>query len=46
MDAIYDNADRVHLAYQINHVSDFITSLRFNGYFSQVHHIRIGSISV
>jgi iron complex outermembrane receptor protein len=51
MDAVYDNADRAHLAYQIDHVSDFITSLRFNGYFSQVHHwmtdqYRLSSVNV
>ena len=38
MDAIYDNADRVNFGYQWNDPSGVVKSVKFQGYFTQVHH--------
>jgi iron complex outermembrane receptor protein len=38
MDAVYDDADRVNLAYRIDQVSGLIRSLRFQAYYTQVDH--------
>jgi iron complex outermembrane receptor protein len=38
MDAIYDDADRVNVAYRIDGLSGLVDSLRFQGYFTRVNH--------
>lgn len=38
MDAVYDDTDRINGGYQIEGISDFIRSLRFQGYFTKVDH--------
>ena len=38
MDAVYDDTDRINAGYQIDNVSGFLRSLRFQAYFSRVDH--------
>jgi iron complex outermembrane recepter protein len=38
MDALYDDTDRINAGYQINDLSGFMKSLRFQGYFTKVNH--------
>ena len=38
MDAVYDDADRVNLAYQVENLTGFVRALRFHGYLTQVRH--------
>lgn len=38
MDAIYDDTDRINAGYQINDLSGFVRSLRFQAYYTNVNH--------
>jgi iron complex outermembrane recepter protein len=38
MDAAYDDTDRINAGYQINDLSGFMRSLRFQAYYTQVNH--------
>jgi iron complex outermembrane receptor protein len=38
MDAVYDDTNRINVGYQIDDLSGFVKSLRFQGYFTEVDH--------
>jgi iron complex outermembrane receptor protein len=38
MDAVYDDTDRINAGYEINNISGFVRSLRFQGYYAKVDH--------
>jgi iron complex outermembrane receptor protein len=38
MDAVYDDTDRLNAGYQVNNLSGFVRSLRFQAYFTRVNH--------